>query len=156
MGSIMIHTSRAAPFPSQAQPQCGGLHQRSPSRLQRTQELGCANLNRGKSMGRVVMAIERSVECEFNIIHRFVLVTSIIPEEDNRTHPTRWPKRIWTTCMRMSIQAALLWVVLLWLYVLVRRGGVCCRIRLGQGRRRVMISFVPVRFLPSPVILMFC
>jgi hypothetical protein len=47
------YNSQYQPYPSQsqAQPQYGGLHQRSPSQLQQAQELEYANLNRGKSMG---------------------------------------------------------------------------------------------------------
>ena len=45
------YNSQYQPYPSQGQPQFGGLHQRSPSQLQQAQELEYANLNRGKSMG---------------------------------------------------------------------------------------------------------
>lgn len=45
------YNSQYQPYPSQGQPQYGGLHQRSPSQLQQAQELEYANLNRGKSMG---------------------------------------------------------------------------------------------------------
>ncbi|KIM49907.1 hypothetical protein M413DRAFT_22017 [Hebeloma cylindrosporum] len=43
------YNSQYQPYP--AQPQYGGLHQRSPSQLQQAQELEYANLNRGQSMG---------------------------------------------------------------------------------------------------------
>ena len=43
------YNSQYQPYPSQAQPQYGGLHQRSSS--SQAQEMEYANLNRGKSMG---------------------------------------------------------------------------------------------------------
>lgn len=45
------YNSQYQPYPSQAQPQYGGLHQRSPSQLQQAQELEYANMSRGKSLG---------------------------------------------------------------------------------------------------------